>query len=187
MNKTRKLTTCAIMIALASVLSLIPIVKMPLGGTLTPLSMLPIVLLSILFGLKWGLSSAFLYSVIQLVFGITMDGVLGWGLTPLALCGTIFLDYIFAFTLLGFAGAFRQKGLLGNVLGIALVLVGRFACHFLSGGIIFDIWCEWSNAWLYSLCYNGAYMLPELVLTVIASVLLLRSDFAKKLLANGNS
>ena len=176
-----KMTLCAVFVALASVLSLVKIYKLPLGGSVTLLSMLPIVMLSAFLGLRWGMASAFLYSVIQLGFGIVLDGVLGWGLTPLSLIGTIFLDYIIAFSVLGFAGVFVTKGVVGIGIGTALVMVLRFICHFISGVIIFDIWCEWDSVWIYSLCYNGSFMLPELIFTVIATVIIFSLPEIKRL------
>ena len=174
------LRACA---ALSSVLSLIKIYKLPLGGAVTLLSMLPIIFLSVVLGVKKGTVAAFVYSLIQLFMGITLDGVLSWGLTPLSLVGTIFLDYIVPFTILGLGGIFAKKGLMGIALGTALVMILRFICHFISGVIIFDIWCEWENVALYSVCYNGSFMLPELVITVIGAVILFSTPQIKKLMA----
>lgn len=179
---TKKLTVSAIMIALATVLSIIKVWEMPLGGSITLLSMLPICLLSIIYGVKWGLVSAFVYSVIQL--GLSIASVVSWGLTPAALAGTIILDYILPFTLLGLAGIFKNKGKVGAVIGIVLVMILRFICHFISGVIIFDIWCEWNSVWLYSLCYNGAYMLPEMIFTSIGAFFLVSAKPIKELIEN---
>jgi len=145
-----KLTLSGILVAVATVLSLIKVYEMPLGGSVTLLSMLPVVAASCMLGVKWGLGTAFTYSVIQLLLGI-MGGLFSWGLTPTALVGTIFLDYIIPFTLLGFGGVFAKKGTFGIVLGTVSALVARFLCHLLSGAIIFDIWCEWDNVWWYSI------------------------------------
>ena len=179
-----KLTFSAVIVALASALSLIKIYELPLGGSVTLLSMLPIVVISISLGLKWGVGSAFVYSLIQLFFGIVMDGLLGWGLTPAYLVGTIFLDYIIAFTVLGFAGAFAKKGYAGTLAGISLVFVLRFISHLFSGAILFGIPEKWadkfSNVWLYSAAYNGSYMLPELVITLIAAAIIFRLPQVKK-------
>lgn len=179
-----KLTLSAIFIALATVLSLIKVYNLPLGGSVTLLSMLPIVMISCMLGLKWGVGSAFVYSLIQLGFGISLDGLFGWGLTPLSLVGAIFLDYIFPFTVLGFAGIAAKKGTLFICTGTAAVLVLRFLCHLLSGAIIFDIWCEWENVWFYSLCYNGSYMLPELIITVVAAGIIFNLPQIKRLMKN---
>lgn len=178
-QNVRQLTSGAILIALATVLSVIPFIQMPLGGKLTPFSMVPIILFSLMYGAGKGLAVSFVYSLIQLALSIA--GVLTWGLTPASLVGTIVLDYILAYSVLGVAGLFRRKGMIGIIGGVILACALRFACHFLSGAIIFDIWCEWNNAWIYSLCYNGLYMLPETVLTVVGAVLLFRVPQIKKL------
>lgn len=163
----KKLTICAVLVALATVLSAIKLYHLPLGGSITLLSMLPLIVIGVFMDPKWSLCSAFLYSLIQLLHGIT-DGLFGWGLTPLSLIGTIFLDYILAFTVLGLVGFIKSDKPV--VIGITsiLVLTLRFLCHFLSGIIIFDIWCEWDSVWIYSLCYNGSFMLPEIVFTGVA-------------------
>lgn len=184
-----KLTLTAVFLALATVLSLIKIFSAPLGGSVTLLSMLPIVMLSVMLGVKWGLAGAFAYSLIQLVLGITVSGLLGWGLTPVMLIGTIFLDYISAFTVLGLAGIFAKKGYCGICLGTAFAILLRFICHFISGYVIFKNLEQFSifgtlftnRPIIYSLCYNGLYMLPELVLTVIAVLILFRLPQIKKL------
>ncbi|MBR5011661.1 MAG: energy-coupled thiamine transporter ThiT, partial [Clostridia bacterium] len=55
-------------------------------------------------------------------------------------------------------------------------------CHFITGVFIFDIWCEWDNVWLYSLLYNGGYMLPELVLTTLGAAALFKLPQIKKIM-----
>ena len=190
-SNTYKLTVCAIMVALGAVLSLIKVLKMPFGGSVTLLSMLPCAMVSVMLGLKWGLAASFVESVIQLAFGITMDGVLGWGLTPACLVGTILLDYIVAYTVIGLAGAFRSKGYAGICLGTGLAVFLRFVSHLISGAIIFANFEEFvafgaswvGHPWLYSLCYNGAYMLPVLIFTVVAAVILFKLPQIKKLMA----
>lgn len=164
------------MIALAVGLSYIVLIRMPFDGTVTAFSMLPICLISVRHGIKWGLGSAFCYSWFQILQG----GVFGYGLTPGMLIASLFLDYILAFTVLGLAGLFRRKGIPGMVCGIVMVCVLRFLVHFVSGVVLWANYeqfmafgVEWINRpVLYSICYNGAYMLPETVLTVIGAVLL---------------
>lgn len=190
-NKLFKLTLSAVFIALATVLSNIKILTLPLGGSVTLLSMLPIAMLSIILGVKWGLFTAFTYSLIQLVLGITVSGLLSWGLTPVMLVGTILLDYILAFTVLGLSGAFAKKGYWGIVAGISLSIALRFLCHFISGYVIFKQLEQFelfgrlfaNRPCLYSLSYNGLYMLPELLLTVVAALILFRLPQIKKLIS----
>lgn len=189
-NNTYKLAVCAVMIALGTVLSLIKVLKMPFGGSVTLLSMLPCAMVSIMLGLKWGLAAAFVESVIQLAFGITMDGLFAWGLTPACLIGTILLDYIVAYTVVGLAGIFRSKGYAGICLGTGLAVFLRFLSHLVSGAIIFANFEEFvafgsswvGRPWFYSLCYNGAYMLPEIIFTVVAAAILFKLPQIKKLM-----
>ncbi len=179
-EKVVRLVSSAMMIALATVLSMITIVKMPLGGSLTPLSMLPICVVSLRYGVKWGVFTSFVYALVQLA--LDLSSVLSWGLTPLSVAACILLDYLLAFTVLGTAGMFRSKGNIGAVCGIAAAILLRYICHILSGATVFAIWCEWDNAWWYAVCYNGAFMLPECVLTVIVSAVLLGMPQTRKLL-----
>lgn len=178
----------AIMIALATVLSYIRVYSLPWGGSITLLSMLPIVLFSIKRGLKYGLAVSFVFSLVQLLQGIS-DGLFGWGLTSGMLVACILFDYILAFSVLGVAGAFRQKGLAGWISGIVLALVLRFGCHFTTGVVIWKsvgaLWDGFStdNFWLYSLLYNGSYMLPEIIFTTIAAVLMLKLPQVKKMVS----
>ena len=185
-KKVRIMVEGAVMLALATALSFIQIYKLPWGGSITLLSMLPIVLFSIRRGVAMGLAVSFLFSLIQLFQGI-MDGLFGWGLTPGMLVACIFIDYIFAFTVLGLAGVFRKKGTAGWISGIAIVIALRFVMHFLSGVVIWksfgELWEGFStdSSVLYSILYNGSYMLPELIITVIAAVILLNVPEVRKL------
>ena len=185
-KKVRIMVEGAVMLALATALSFIQIYKLPWGGSITLLSMLPIVLFSIRRGVAMGLAVSFLFSLIQLFQGI-MDGLFGWGLTPGMLVACIFIDYIFAFTVLGLAGVFRKKGTAGWISGIAIAIALRFVMHFLSGVVIWksfgELWEGFStdSSVLYSILYNGSYMLPELVITVIAAVILLNVPEVRKL------
>lgn len=185
-SKTQIMVEGAAMIALATVLSLIKLFELPWGGSVTVLSMLPIFVFSIRRGIKNGFLVSFVYSLIQLGLGI-MDGLLGWGLTGVMLIACILIDYILAFSVLGIAGIFRQKKTAGYIAGIALACVLRFAFHFLSGVVIWhsygELWDGFAteNSVLYSLLYNGAYMLPELVITLVGAVALFTIPQTKKL------
>lgn len=188
MKKVRILVECAVMIALAVVLSMIKIWKMPLGGAVTLVSMLPVCVISIRHGLKWGMGTAFVYSLTQLLFGIVADGLFAWGLTPVMLIGCILFDYVVAFTVLGVAGAFRKNGEVGAYVGIIAAFVLRFVSHFISGYIIFANLEQWelfgklfeNKPALYSIAYNGMYMLPELAITLVVVVVLMRIPSFKK-------
>lgn len=174
-SKTRVLVECALMIALASVLSEIKF-ELPYGGSITAFSMVPILLCSYRNGTKWGLLTSFTYSLIQLFLGF--KNVLYCKTLPTQF-GCILLDYVLAFTVLGLAAAFStpfgKKTAKGVAIGSTIVLVSRFLCSFISGVLLWWEYCpEGTPVWLYSAQYNGLYMLPELCLTV-AGLLILRS------------
>lgn len=177
----------AVMIALAFILSFIRPFKMQWGGSITLLSMLPICFYSIKHGVKAGLCMSFLYSLLQFGQGV-MDGLFGWGLTAPMLVACIMFDYILAYTAVGLAGLFRRLGDKGKILGIVIALLARSCFHFLSGVVVWksmgQLWeSDWfiDNSVLYSIVYNGAYMLPEIILTTAAAVLLMKNPMGKKL------
>ncbi len=186
-SKLLPLVEGAVMIALATVLSFIRVYHLPWGGSITLLSMLPIAMYSIKHGVKKGLAAALVFSVIQLIQGIS-EGLFGWGLTPVMLIACILLDYLLAYTVLGVAGIFRGKGAFGWVGGTVLALLLRFLCHFGSGVIIWksfgELWNGFStdNTWLYSFLYNGSYMLPEIVFTAIGAFILFRIPQIRRLI-----
>lgn len=183
---TRIIVEGAVMAALATVLSFVRVYKLPWGGSITLLSMLPIVLFSIKWGVKYGLGVSFVFSLIQFIQGVT-DGLFGWGLSAGMLVACILLDYILAYSVLGFAGTFRKLGVMGWIMGTVFALLLRFLCHFLSGVIIWKsvgaLWDGFTtdNFWVYSLLYNGSYMLPEIVFTTAGAVILLKLPQIKKL------
>lgn len=186
-SKTQIMVEGAVMVALATVLSFIPIIQLPWGGTVTLLSMLPIAIFSIRRGVKAGFAASLLHALIQFAQG-AMKGLFGWGLTPGMLAACIFLDYIGAFFVLGIAGIFRKKDFPGWMGGITLAVCLRFLFHFLSGVVIWhsvgELWSGFStdNTFLYSFLYNGCYMLPELILTLAGAAALLKAPQTKKLI-----
>ncbi len=173
-NKTKILAECALMAALSAVLQLIPFIRMPQGGTVTLASMAPIVFIALCHGPRWGLLTAFAESLIQMLLGgisaPPVETVFWFALV-------ILLDYIVAYTVLGlapvFAAPFGNRRLLGAGVGSVIVTLLRYLCHFLSGILIWDVYApEGQPVWLYSLGYNGSYMIPETIITAVAVVAL---------------
>ena len=177
---------------------------MPFGGQLTLVSMLPIVLISYRHGVKWGLTAGFAYSLVQMALGagtVTaafQPGYFGDGtMVGNAILMCLF-DYVLAYTLLGLGGCFRsavKNPGVALMLGSLTALCGRYLSHIFSGYILFSGWAEWFftqegfPAWgadlvaslspemlglTYSIVYNGLYMVPEILLTAIAAVLVAR-------------
>ena len=165
-EKLKKLIICALMIALANVLSFVKI-DMPMGGGLTICSMVPLVLLAFIYGPKWGLSCAFIYSVFQLLFGLDNVAYASNGFIAAVI---ILFDYIVAYSVIGLAGFFRDEKRSSKriILASVTVLLLRFVCHFITGAFVWD--ALWPNEFglspiVYSLAYNGIYMLPEIAIT----------------------
>ena len=173
-HPVRRLVESAIMIALATVLSLIKI-DLPFGGGVTIVSMLPLVIVSHRWGWKWGVVTAFVYSVLQLLLGL--DNV-GYAATLAMVFGVIFLDYIIAYTVIGLSGVFG-KSRRAVAVGIAVTFCLRFLCHLVTGAWIWGVWMPeefmnlpMTNVWVYSALYNGWYMAAELVVTEIVAMLI---------------
>lgn len=183
MQKTKKqrllmIAESAIMLALSTALSLIAFAPWPAGGSITVFSMLPVLVIAYRYGTKWGLGVGAIYGLIQMVLGLS---TLSYATNAWAAVCIILFDYVVAFGVLGFGGLFRKakNQAIGFSLGVIVACVLRFLCHFLTG---ITVWADYSDGiWpvvIYSLSYNGSYMLPELVITVaVGAVLMSLLDF----------
>ncbi len=169
-----QLVESALMIAVATVCSMVKI-DLPFGGGVTILSMLPIVMISHRYGWKWGALVAFTYSVGQMLLGL--DNV-AYATSFWMGVGIVMLDYIVAYTVIGFSGAFGQDRW-SVAVGIAVTFTLRFLCHYLTGAWIWGVWMpeefmgmKMFSPWIYSALYNGWYMLFEFVATEIVAMLI---------------
>jgi len=157
---TRVLAEVAVSVALAYVLNLIIVYHLPQGGSITLGSMVPILILALRRGPSTGIFAGAVFGLVQLFLG-------GYWFTLVQ----VLLDYPVAFACLGLAGFFK-----GNPhVGVAVAVLSRFLCHFVSGVVFFG---EYAPAELgpvvYSIVYNGSYMLPELVISVVVVYLLIK-------------
>lgn len=180
-SKIQILGECAMMVAIGTILANIKIYELPFGGSVTLVSMLPFILVSLRHGTKWGLLTGLVNSLLQMLIGGIYPPPAN---TVLAFVGVVLLDYILAFTLLGLAGFIASKfskRIIGVSIGTASVCIIRFLCSFFSGVLLwgsYQSYYEWADGlsvWTYSFIYNGSYMLPELILTTIATVILCKS------------
>lgn len=190
-SKTKRLTTTGVLIALGAILAIVKVFELPYGGSITLAGMVPIIVLGYKYGMKWGLFSGFVYSIVEAILGATTTqafaGLSGWQVVLMA-----FIDYIVAFTVLGLSGMFKGKiksDTAAITLGGTVVVLLRLAAHFLSGWILWGSYAEWfftdvmngkfgqgilanfsgqGLAAVYSLVYNASYMLPNLAVTVVA-------------------
>ena len=206
---TRRLTESAMLLAVAIVLELVSkmfIPEQPFGGQLTFAAMLPIVLISYRYGMKWGFVTAFTYALLEMAIGgktvaaAFQPGYFGDGTmigNAIIMC---VLDYIVAYTALGLGGIFRnkfEKSGTALMAGSLVALGARYLAHVISGYVLFAGWAEWYftqegfPAWgaqlvsalspqmlgvVYSIVYNGMYMVPEMIFTAVAAVFLGRSS-----------
>ena len=173
-NNIQALVESAVLIALSVVLSFFTIYKMPMGGTVTPFAMAPLVILSLRWGHVWGIGAGLTYGMIHMLLGLENFSYVT-GIT--ALLGVALLDYLIAFGSYGLASIFAKPFNNSNNkfigYGAAAFACGtmQFLCSFLSGILIWGGWApEGTPVWIYSLTYNGSFALPNAILTVIGTV-----------------
>ena len=193
-QNTKKLTVCAVMAALSIALSFVKVFEMPFGGSITLFSMVPVMFAGYAYGAKWGLGTGLVLGIVQCISGAANSlAYLTDNIPNFILC--LLFDYLVAFAVLGLAGIFKKK--IKNpqasfALGAAFAAFLRYICHFITGYIVWGGYAEdtiagWGDfgakllgdfsgnalALVYSLVYNASYMLPELVISVIAAVVLI--------------
>ncbi len=158
------------MIALSTVLSVLKLFEMPYGGSITLASMLPICVVAYRHGYKYGLGTALVTAVIQMLLGLKN---FSYFTTPLSIVALALFDYILAFVVFGLAGIFKKAVKNQSVAllsGAAVASVLRYVCHVISGA---TVWAGLSipteAALLYSLSYNATYMVPETIIIALTA------------------
>ena len=179
------------MVALAFALSCIKLFSMPIGGSVTLASMLPIMLISLRHGTKIGVATGFLYSLTQLAQALIEGDVFPYCETAPILILCLLLDYLVPFTSLGLAGIFKDLRLTKNgevncYLGMTLAVFIRFVCHLVTGIVIWGQWAEGMSPFVYSLIYNGGYLGIDLVICLLAAGALLRTNVIRNLIGVPN-
>lgn len=165
--KLRALCEGAIFVALSFVLSLLPVGKMPQGGSFD-LAMLPL----LVFCVRWGFGPAMLASTVYGILQMFAEGgiAIGWQ--------SIIGDFIVAYAVLGVAGLF-SKNKYGFFIGTVVACCARFLVHYVVGA---TVWAEYmpetffnmtmTSPWIYSALYNGSYMLVDMVIILVIGALL---------------
>lgn len=170
-----RLTETAILLGFAAVLSVIKIIDMPYGGSVTAFSMLPLLVIAYRYGTGWGTFAAFTYGIIQLLLGLDN---FSYATSALAFVMILLFDYLLAFVVLGLGGVFRRFRLSqGTALSLAAVSTGilRYLCHVVSGCTVWaGLSVPTTEAIVYSLSYNACYMIPEILILVLGSIYLSR-------------
>lgn len=165
----RSLAYAGICASMSFALSYIKLWEMPQGGSVTLVSMLPLMIYAYIFGVKKGVFVSFVYGVLQAV----QDP---WLIHP----AQFLLDYPVAFSAVGLAGIIRNMRALDKLpqvkFAVGAVIAGamRFICHVLSGVFAFEAYAEGQNVWAYSLAYNS-YVFVDVVLIVVAGIFVFSS------------
>ncbi|MDD6033449.1 MAG: energy-coupled thiamine transporter ThiT [Oscillospiraceae bacterium] len=165
------------------------------GGSITLFAMLPLVIVAYKYGICWGAFAGLAHGLITLL--ISGGGASGLAAMvqengPAVFAGILILDYILAFSSVGLSGlaARFMKSTAGALsVGAVIGLCCRFLCHFVSGFLLFGSYADWffgQTSWgqwfldhfsgaglsaIYSLVYNGLYMIPEIILTAIGGAI----------------
>lgn len=209
-NNTKKLVTSAMLIAIAVVLSLFTPFSLPFGGGVTLASCLPVILISFIYGTKSGLFSALIFSILQMITGMnTVASFFLPGDSQMVLWKAItvcLLDYMAAYTVLGLGGIFKGKfktDVLAITTGTTFALLLRYLIHIVSGAVFFGAWAEWfftqegfykigetilntftghSLSVAYSVFYNGLYMIPEIIITVVIAPIIYKLLIVSKVI-----
>ncbi len=176
MNNTSSTTRALVEGALCAALSLaLSFAKIPIGvafggfGGSIDLVMLPLIVYAVRWGCGWGVLAGLVFGTVKYFIGNHAD--ISWV--------SIIFDYSVAYACVGFAGLLKGKY---NALPLAALLgcAARFAVHFVSGVTVYAQWMpaefmgiSGMTPPLYSLLYNGTYMLPNTILAVALSATLI--------------
>lgn len=153
---TKQLVYSAVAIAIAVVCSMIKLFEMPMGGSVTLLSMLFIVLIAYWYGPYVGIMTAVAYGLVQFVTEPIFYTI-----------PQMLLDYPLAFGALGLAGFFNKKKW-GLQIGYIAGVIGRFVFATISGVVFFASYApENMSPLVYSATYQASYLIPEAVVTLI--------------------
>lgn len=181
-SAVRRLTETGVMIALATALSYISFGNLPMGGSVTLFSQVPIIIIGYRYGFRWGAFTGVIHGILQML----LQGLGNFAYVKgfVAYLILISADYIIAFMVLGIGGAMFKKLIKNQPLalgmGAAVASVLRYICHVISGATIWKEYAGDQSVLAYSLTYNATYMVPELIVSVIGVVLLaLVLDFNK--------
>ena len=159
-----------ICVSLSFALSYIKLWDLPQGGSVTLVSLLPIMLFSYIYGAKKGLFVGFVYGLLQSM----QDPYI---IHP----AQFLLDYPVAFSMAGLAGVLKNVNIKSQQLKFSLsALIGgtmRYVSHVFSGAFAFGAYAldaGAANVYTYSLAYNS-FVFVDILLVIVAGALLLSS------------
>ncbi|MBO7221580.1 MAG: energy-coupled thiamine transporter ThiT [Clostridia bacterium] len=183
-NNTRALVYGAVAIALSFALSYARLFRMPQGGSITFASVLPLIIYSMMFGIRRGILVSLIYGTLQAL----QDPYI---LHPMQ----FLLDYPLAYGLVGVSGFFAEKKFFKNkhiinfLLGGIVAVCLRYACHVCSGVFAFADYFFWdeelmstySTAAAYSLAYNSSVFVDMAIALACGSIMLTSISFVRQM------
>lgn len=193
-NRILRLTESGLMVAIATLLSIVTLFSLPQGGEVTLCATLPLVLVGYRYGVKWGFATCFVYAIIQLLLGlknVSYAETIGVALL------IILLDYLIPYTVFGLSGLFRGKKQIPALCGGLLLCTAlRYVSHVVVGYVVWGQWAggEWLTALcsalgvpesgslyllLYSLGYNSFVFVDMAIAMVVAVALSLVLDLSR--------
>ncbi len=178
-STAQKIAVSAIFIALATVLSEIKILTLPMGGGITALSMLPIILVPVIFGAGWGFFACGTYAVIQLLFGL--DSALA-APTQIGVVGSILFDYLLAYAALGIAGFFSRKSRGMVAFGVALAVIARYIMNIIATCVVWGVYVPAEYGLVeYGILYNSYVVIEGAAVCVLVFLLCGNKAFRKSI------
>ncbi len=175
---SKTISYAGICIAISFSLSYLRLVRMPQGGSITPASVLPLMIFAYAFGVRKGVFVGFIYGLLQALQ--STDGILH----P----AQFLLDFPVSYACVGFAGLFARNKRLKNpqlqiTLGGIVAGLSRFVMHFISGIFAFGVFAPAGTpVALYSLTYQAGYVLPDLAIAIVVGIFVFSSKaFVKEL------
>ena len=171
-TNVRCLTEGGICVALSLVLSYLKIPVMAgfggFGGSID-FVMIPLIIFAVRWGLSWGIGAGLVFGTLKYI--LASGFAISWV--------SIIFDYAVAYAFIGFAGLFRRKYKLLPVAALVGCLA-RFVIHFISGMTVYAQYMPEEfmgytgmTPFLYSLLYNGPYMLPNTIIAIVICSLLI--------------
>lgn len=155
---TKEIALCAVTVAMSYGLSYLKLHEMPQGGSITPASLLPVMLFAYIFGFRKGLMTGMIYGWLQFIQS-------PWFVHPLQ----VILDYLLGFMSIALAGVFKSMNSLKRrhmydlLAGIVLAGTFRYLCSIISGVVFFAEYAGDMNVWIYSLGYNSVLMIDTAI------------------------
>lgn len=167
---SQMLARMGIALALSSILGMIRLYHFPQGGSITPGSLVPIMIIAFMYGPEIGMLTGFVYGLLSLF----MDPYI---ISPIQ----VLFDYLLPFMMIGLAGYFNKN----RPLGVIIAIFGRFVCHVISGVAFFGMYApEGVSPLVYSISLNSLITGPDGIICLVLILVLPINQIIKQVNKN---